>query len=326
MPMQPRGTSVLSDVRLYLSYRRLLRNLRPAALLTFTIKPNIYGSLAARTFGKPVINNVSGLGTLFVRPSPLTRLVTRLYRTALVRSATVFFQNRDDAELFMAEALVRREQVRLLPGSGIDLNRFKPGPLPEREAPTFLLAARLLKDKGVTEFVDAAQIVRVSVPQAKFRIAGLVEPAGPAAVPVEQLEGWAREGAIDWVGPAADIRPFISDADCIVLPSYYREGVPRILLEAAAMGRPTITTDTPGCRDAIEDGVTGFLCAPRSADSLAAAMLKLARLSPNIRQGMGAAARARMERSFSQELVHGAYLDALRRAGVMPQGAGQPTA
>ena len=226
--------------------------------------------MAAGSLGIPAINNISGLGAVFVRRGLLRQLVERLYRFALRRSVTVFFQNRDDLQLFVDRRIVTPAQAKLLPGSGVDLAHFTPAPLPAEGAVTFLLAARLLWDKGVGEFVEAARRLRRDFPDARFRILGNVERKSAAAVPLSKLQEWSGEGVIDYLGSADDVRPALAAADCIVLPSYYREGVPRVLLEAAAMGIPVITTDMPGCREAVEDGATGLLCEPRSVNSLVA--------------------------------------------------------
>lgn len=315
LPMQARGTSILADGRLLLAYIAMMRRLRPAAFLGFTVKPNIYGSLAARACGIPRINNISGLGSLFVRRTLLTRLVTWLYRSALAGGAVVFFQNRDDSAHFLEKRLVRRDQVRILPGSGVDLEHFRPVPLPAGRGAqtTFLLCTRLLWDKGVREYVEAARQLVRSGASARFQILGMLEPPGEAAVAERQLRQWTEEGAIEFLGSAADVRPAIAAADCIVLPSYYREGVPRALLEGAAMGRPLITTDSSGCRDAVADNVTGFLCSPRSVGSLVEASRKFLDLPLPDRQRMGAAGRAKMERDFSQAIVHEAYVGVLSR-------------
>jgi glycosyltransferase involved in cell wall biosynthesis len=313
LPMIPRGTSPLADLGVLMRYVRLLRSLRPAAFLGFTAKPNIYGSLAARLCGVPAINNISGLGTVFTRPGLLARLVTNLYRVALRRSATVFFQNRDDLALFEKAGLVAPEQAALLPGSGVDIAHFAPRTRTGADGPfTFLLAARLLWDKGVGEFVEAARRIG---PATRFQILGIVEPESRAAVSLDQLRRWETEGVVEYLGSAEDVRSAFGAADCIVLPSYYREGVPRVLLEASAMAIPVITTDAPGCRESVDDGVTGFLCEPRSADSLAEAMKRMLAMTPAERAWMGSAARKKMEDSFREEIVHGAYLDALGKLG-----------
>jgi glycosyltransferase involved in cell wall biosynthesis len=322
VPVSPRGTSPIDDLATLAVFRRQLKALRPAAFLGFTAKPNIYGSLAAHSLRIPVINNISGLGSAFTRQTMLTRLVAGLYRAALRRSATVFLQNPDDLALFEERGIARPEQTALLPGSGIDLERFAPSAGRRKKRPfTFLLAARLLWDKGVGEFVEAAARLRRSGTDARFEILGIIEAPSRAAVPLVQLEAWQRGGVIDYLGAADDVRSTVGGADCVVLPSYYREGVPRVLLEAAAMGVPVITTDAPGCREALDDGVTGLLCAPRSVDSLVHAMERMLNLPGEERGRMGLAGRAKMEREFAQEIVHRQYLTALARLGI--HGAGR---
>lgn len=315
VPMSPRGTSPTQDLGVVAKYVKVLREIRPAAFLGFTAKPNIYGSIAARICGVPVINNISGLGSVFTRQSLLTRLVAALYKIALRRSVTVFFQNRDDQALFERMGLVRPDQGGLLPGSGVDVAHFAPRCRAERSGPfTFLLAARLLWDKGVAEYVEATR--RLKSPSVRFRILGLIEPPGVSAVSPEKLSEWETAGLVEYLGSADDVRPVLAEADCVVLPSYYREGVPRVLLEASSMAIPVITTDAPGCRQAVDDGVTGFLCEPRSVTSLVAAMEQMMQLSPKAQAVMGSAARKKMEREFREEIVHRAYLEALARVGI----------
>jgi glycosyltransferase involved in cell wall biosynthesis len=321
------GISPVADALLFLRYWRLLRAIRPVAFLGFTIKPNIYGSLAARALGIPTINNVSGLGTAFIKQGPVTRIATALYRLALRRAATVFFQNDEDRGHFLASRIVDAERTHLLPGSGVDLERFAvaplPAPVPGGAPFTFLLVARLLWDKGVQEYVDAAAMVRRVHPDARFQILGFADVDNRTAVPRATLDGWVKGGQIEHLGASEDVRPFITAADCVVLPSY-REGLPRSLLEASAMARPIVATDVPGVRDAVEDQVTGLLCAPRSADSLAAAMLAMIAMPRDARQAMGAAGRARVERRFGIDEVTRLYLAAVERAldgGEAPRSA-----
>lgn len=314
--MAPRGKSPFGDLRTLAAYAGRLRKLRPAVFLGFTAKPNIYGSLAAHALGIPVINNISGLGAVFGRRGPLKGLVSGLYKIALRRSATVFFQNPDDRAMFESLGIVRSDQSGILPGSGIDLARFAPRPRGKSRHFTFLFAARLLWDKGVGEYVEAARRLRQRRVSPRFRILGIIETPGAGAVGAERIRGWADEGVIDYLGAASDVRDSFAEADCLVLPSYYREGTPRVLLEASAMAIPIITTDSPGCREAVEDGVTGLLCIPRSVDSLVAAMESMIDLPEADRKAMGRSARAKMEAEFREELVHRAYLDALAKAGI----------
>lgn len=310
LPMAARGRSPVADLVLLGRFRTLLRKLGPDAFLGFTAKPNIWGAIAARSLGIPVFANISGLGAVFAHGGALMRLMRLLYRRALRAPATVFFQNPDDRDLFVGAGIVTAGQARLLPGSGIDLARFAPRELPRDGPCTFLFAGRLLWAKGVAEFVEAGRMLRGQGKNLRLQILGMIED-GPTAVPRGALEQWREFGVADYLGAAEDVRPAIAEADCIVLPSFYREGVPHILLEAAAMARPVIATDTPGCREAIDHRVTGFLCAPRSAPLLTEAMEEFLALDPDGRRAMGDAGRDKMVRQFDERLVHAAYLDAL---------------
>ena len=311
MPMNSSGASVVEDLRLLLRYVKLFRKLRPQAYLGFTAKPNIYGSLAARTVGARVINNISGLGTVFIKKGPLTALVTLLYRFSLRSSSTVFFQNRDDMDLFIRNRITRPEQASLLPGSGVDLERFKPSRVARRRGSfRFLLVGRLLWDKGIAEYVEAARIVHKSRRDVCFQLLGPTGANNRTAVPSSAVERWRAEKIIEYLGESDDVRTAIEQADCIVLPSY-REGLPRALLEGSAMGKPVIATDVPGCRDVVVDGQTGFLCAGRSAESLATAMLKMLDTTAGDRQSMGERGRRKVEQEFCETRVIAKYLAAL---------------
>jgi glycosyltransferase involved in cell wall biosynthesis len=313
--MDKKGVSPVRDLALLVRYWRALGRLQPDAFLGYTAKPNIYGSIAARRHGARVINNVSGLGTAFIRRSPLTAIVSALYRLAFRGSATIFFQNPEDRDLFVAKRIVRPDQARLLPGSGVDLERFAAQPLPASppDAPVFLLVARLLRDKGVVEFVEAAREVKRAWPRARFQLLGFLDAENRTAILREEVEAWVREGMVEYLGASDDVRPFIAAADCVVLPSY-REGLPRSLLEAAAVGRPLIATDVPGCRHIVADGENGLLCAVRDAPSLADAMRRVIEAGEAGRRRWGDAARARVERDFDERLAVRLYLDALDAA------------
>jgi glycosyltransferase involved in cell wall biosynthesis len=314
VPINSPGISVAEDLRLLARYVQVFRQLKPFAFLGFTAKPNIYGSLAARLAGVKVINNISGLGTVFIKRGPLTALVTRLYRVALRGSSTIFFHNPDDLQLFVGKRIAPRDRAQLLPGSGVDLERFKPRPsVAAADAPFhFLMVGRLLWDKGVAEYVEAARIVRRSHPEARFQMLGRVGADNRTAVPSVAVERWQAEGVIDYLGESDDVRTAMGQADCIVLPSY-REGLPRSLLEGSAMSKPLIATDVPGCRDVVEDGSTGFLCAERSADSLAAAMMKMIETSRGERLRMGELGRRKIEQEYCETRVIDKYLEALDR-------------
>ena len=312
IPVDSRGLSPVGDLRTLLAFHALFRRIRPLALLGYTIKPNVYGALAARVTGVRAINNISGLGTAFIRQSWLTHLVKRLYRTGLARSDVVFFQNQTDRDEFVTARLVSSRQARLLPGSGIDPDWFAPRPRSATHdgAIIFLLIARLLRDKGVIEYVEAARALRRDNPALRFQILGFLDVENRTAIDRATVEGWVAEGTIEFLGAASDVRPYIADADCIVLPSY-REGTSRVLLEAAAMARPVVATDVPGCREVIEEGVTGFLCAPRDSADLAAKLARIAASGDDEREAMGRAGRAKVVREFDQSIVIRQYLEAI---------------
>lgn len=307
------GTSIVRDGRLLLDYRRALKALRPDAFLGFTVKPNIYGSLAAAGLGIRTVNNISGLGTAFLRGGPLGWLVRGLYRLALRKSARVFFQNPDDLHLFVGAGLVREKQAQLIPGSGIDLEHFRPsGSATDRGGHfRFLFVGRLLRDKGLVEYAEAARLLRPAWPQAEFAILGFAGSDNRSAVPIAEVKRWEAEGIVSYAGETEDVRPFIAEADCVVLPSY-REGLPRTLLEASAMATPMVASNVAGCREIVRDGDTGFLCAARSPESLAGAMESMLRLSAEERAAMGARARTMVARDYDQALVTRAYLEALQ--------------
>lgn len=307
------GTSIIRDARLLLDYRRALKALRPDAFLGFTVKPNIYGSLAAADLGIRTVNNISGLGTAFLRGGPLGWLVRGLYRLALRKSVWVFFQNPDDLNLFISAGLVRKEQARLIPGSGIDLQHFRPsGPAMDRGGRfRFLFVGRLLRDKGLVEYAQAARLLRPDWPRAEFAILGFAGSANRSAVPIAEVKRWEAEGIVTYIGETEDVRPFIAEADCVVLPSY-REGLPRTLLESSAMATPMVASDVAGCREIVRNGDTGFLCAARSPESLAEAMQSMLRLSADERTNMGARARKMVEQEYDQARVTDAYLQALQ--------------
>ena len=308
----------LSPVDMYRSYRRLralLAKLRPDLLLSYTIKPVIVGALAGRAAGVPqIVSLVSGLGLPFSdRPGLRHRLVRRaaehLYRAAFARSDLVIFQNPDDPAL-LREAGVLRPSVRtvVVDGSGVDTERFAAAP--PTDGASFVMISRLLRPKGVCEYAEAARRLRASHPNARASLAGYIDGT-PASLDQAELDALIA-GGLPFVGRLDDVRPVIADHAVFVLPSYYREGVPRSVLEAMAMGRAIVTTDTPGCRETVVDGVNGFLVPPRDADALYAAMARFAE-DPGLAARMGARSRELAERRFDARKVSA---DILRHAGL----------
>ena len=301
--------NALGDVRLFYKYLCLFNENDAGFYLGFTIKPNIYGALAARLSGVAALPNVSGLGTAFITGGFLSWVVSHLYRVAFRTCPIVFFQNVDDRDLFVRRKIVKREQARLLPGSGVDLERFAPAGVRHSEM-RFLLIGRLLGDKGVREFVRAAKSLKTVHPDWRFQLLGPIDEGNRTSIRRAELDGWIEEGSVEYLGPAEDVRPFISAATAVVLPSY-REGMPRTLLEAAAMARPLVATDVPGNRQLVEDGVNGVLCRARDWESLADAMRRLGQVPPDEREAMGNAARKLVEDAYSEERVISAYLEAM---------------
>lgn len=311
LPMDVKGVSPLRDFALFQRLRRHFRALAPDVILSFTIKNNVYGALAARALGVTFIPNVTGLGTAFLSSGFLRGIAENLYRFAFARLPVIFFQNADDRDLFLKQRLVRPDQARLLPGSGIDLERFAPQPLPGKPTVQFLMIARLLRDKGVVEYAEAVRVLRAEGIAASFQLLGPLGAENRSAIPESLLAGWQADATLQYLGETEDVRSAIAAADCAVLPSY-REGAPRTLIEAASMARPLIATDVPGCREVVRHGVNGYLCRIQDSASLADAMRRLVDDGPSVRESMGRESRRLMERAFDQDIVVRRYLDAIR--------------
>lgn len=313
-----RGTArPLDDLRFMLSLFRIIREERPGLVLTYTIKPVILGSLAANAARVPRLASIiTGLGSSFAAASAgqraINRVVRALYRLALARTHAIVFQNQDDHALFHSLGLVRRGcRTVVVGGSGIDLEMFSLAPFPAE--PCFLMASRLIADKGVSEYCAAAALVRQRHPRARFRLAGWIDEQQPSAITASQLDEWTARAGVDYVGHAVDVRPLLEECSVFVLPSYYREGVPRSLLEALAVGRAIVSTDMPGCREAVVPGETGLLVPPRDVPALAAALSRLVE-DPALAEAMGCAGRRLAERRFDVRLVNEDILRA-----VLPQ-------
>ena len=309
--IERKSISPLRDLWLLLRLVRVFRTRRPFAVLTFTPKLNIYGVLAARCSAAKAISNVSGLGSGFLGGSLLMRIMHALYRQANSRADWVFFQNADDLAYFVGRRLVDPRKAVLVPGSGVDLARFRPESREPGKPFVFLLIARLLKDKGILEYVEAARLVRRRHAEMRFQLLGQLDPANPSAIGERQLRAWIDEGTIEHLGWHDDVRPSIAASDCVVLPSY-REGTPRTLLEAAAMARPVIAADVPGCRQVVEHGRTGYLCRVRDQEDLAEKMIEMVELSAPERGRLCAEGRRKMEREFDEKLVIDRYLKTLQ--------------
>lgn len=314
VPLKRTGTSPVHDLGFLLALVGAMRRHRPTVLLPYTIKPVIYSTLAGWFTRVPRrFALVTGLGYAFTsnRRGLLQRLVIALYRMALARSHKVFFQNPDDEMYFRQTAILPLSVPSvILNGSGVDLGKYTMQPIPDA-SPVFLMIGRLLGDKGVREYVEAARYVKACVPAVRFLLAGWID-SNPDAISQNELDAWVADGSIEFLGKLADVRPVIEGASVYVLPSY-REGTPRTVLEAMAMGRPIITTDAPGCRETVVDGDNGFLVPVQSADALVEAMMKFIE-DPSLATRMGKRSREIAEEKYD---VHKVNAVMLREMGII---------
>ena len=310
IPIDNNGKNPIKDMKTVLYFYRLYREIEPEVILHYTPKPNIYGTFAARLAGIKAVNNIAGLGNTFIHSGWTNTVVRILYRHSQRYAAKVFFQNPEDMRLFDDEKLVSMDLADLLPGSGVDTQRFAPREKEETDAFSCILIARLLWEKGIREYLEAAKILKNEGHQIDFQLLGFADDGNPRAVPKKEVRQWEEDGYIRWLGSTDDVRPFIAQADCIVLPSY-REGTPRSLLEASSMGKPVITTDVVGCRQVVQDGVNGFLCRVKDPDDLAEKIKKMAELNESERALLGNNGRKKIVSEFDESIVINKYLEVI---------------
>lgn len=319
VPMARAGMNPFADLRTLARYVALLRRERPDLVLAYTQKPIIYGGMAARLAGSfPFYALMSGLGYSFgqdAQDRPVLRAIVRqLYRQGLCRARKIFVFNGDDRREMIAQDLIdAAAPVLQVPGSGIDTRHFIARPVPAGP-PTFLMIARLMRDKGLFEFAEAARMVRKGFPDAKFQLLGRIDAQNPTSVPEHVVRTWHAEGLVDYLPETRDVRPHLDAATVFVLPSYHREGLPRTILEAMATGRAVITTDLPGCREPVDDGVSGLLIPPQNPAALAGAMEAFCR-HPDLAQRMGAAGRRRVLEHYDVRLVNAMLMEAMSLHG-----------
>jgi glycosyltransferase involved in cell wall biosynthesis len=308
--MDSRGANPIKDAALIVELWSIYRRLRPDIVLHYTIKPNVYGSLAAGLLGIPVINNFCGLGTVFLRDNLVSAIAIFLYRVSFRFATRVFFQNPDDLALFLNKKLVSGEKTDLIPGSGIDLNRFRPVEFKRNTLFTFLLVSRLIADKGILEYIQAVKLLRAQGMKARFQILGAKDPRHKRGIKVKTIDEWISSGTIEYLGTTNDVRQFVHKADCIVLPSY-REGTPRTLLEAASSCKPIIATDVPGCHQVVLHQFNGLLCKLKSPDDLAQKMTTMAAFDDETLKKFGENGRKKMEEEFDEKVVINKYIETI---------------
>lgn len=306
-----KGVNPLQDLQLTNELARIFRAQQLDAVLLYTIKPNIYGSWAARRVGIPCISTVTGLGYAFMQGGLVHQVVKRLYRSAFKASYRVAFQNRDDKALFETLRLVAPNKTMLIKGSGINTSYFQPAPPAQpQEDFIFLFVGRLLYDKGIRELLHAAERLQAARQKTQFWVVGAIDEGNPSAVDAALVQRYHEQGVIHYWGTSNAVRERIGEADVVVLPSY-REGLPRVMLESLSMAKPVITTDVAGCRETVEDGKNGYLVPAKDADSLYEALLRMRDLPEAARRRMGEAGRALALQEFDERIIVQHYLDVL---------------
>lgn len=315
------GNNPFADLWLFWQLLRLYNRYKPDVVIHYTIKPNIFGGLAARWCGALSYAVVTGLGHVMNKRNRLASWAgLGLYRLTLRLHERVFVLNEQDQEDLVQMNIIAPEKIVLLPGEGVDTGFYAPlSDKKLRTYPSFLFSGRLIADKGIYEFVEAARLIRMRYPEVRFRILGMIDPQGIHSIPIAVLQGWVREGIVEYLGETLDVRPYLAKADCLVLPSYYREGLSRMLMEAASMETPIITTDQPGCREVVDDGRTGFLCRICDVKDLSRKMEQFILLDKVDRLIMGKNSRIKMVREFDEHIIIQKYLELLEIPLTLPQ-------
>ena len=311
--LNAKSLNPFKDIRTLISLLNIYKQSNPDVVCNFSIKPNIYGSIAAKFFSIPNISNITGLGTLFIKKSFATYVAKLLYKSALSFSNLVFFQNTEDQSFFLNNKLVRKEKSSLIPGSGVDLKRFKPSKSKvKNDKFVFLLISRLLRDKGVYEFIDAIRVIKKNFPEKslEFQILGEVSTENRTAIKIFELESWIKDDLIKYLGVSDEVDKVIAQCDCVVLPSY-REGMPRSILEAFAMERPVIVSNAPGCVDIVDHQINGLICKVKSSSDLADKMVNMFSMSKEMRQEMAINGRSKVEDFFDEKIVINTYIESI---------------
>lgn len=310
--MDQGGMNPFKDFITLFSIFMVINNQRFDVILNFTPKNNIYFSLIARLFSIPVVNNISGLGEAFVNGGIKRAFCRLLYKVSQRSAATIFFQNEEDRSMFIKDIVPGYSRSQRVPGSGVDLARFALTNAPDDGVVRFILVARMLYSKGIEQYVDCARMLKkIYGDGCQFGLLGFLDVNNPSAITAQKMAAWSAEGIIEYLGVSDNVELELAKSDCVVLPSYYREGVPKSLLEAGAMGKPIVTTDNVGCRETVDHGINGFICQRQDTESLLLALDKMINLSHAERCEMGKRSRIKMEQEFDEGSVIKSYVSAL---------------
>ena len=306
-----KGLNPIEDLKYLLNLIKIYKNEKPNTVMHFTIKPNIYGTLACRFLKIPSINTINGLGSGIIKENFLSKILKVMYKTALKFSYKTFFQNNDDKEFFINNNLVSTQRVGIVPGSGVDTQSFNTCTSNTKEL-TFILIARLLKDKGIYEYIEAIKSIKKTNKHAIFLLAGQFDFGNPSAITQDEVKAWTDGNIIQFIGKTDDIKNFFTISDVVVLPSY-REGLSRVLIEAASASKPIITTNVPGCKDVVDDSVNGFLCEVKNSSSLEISLKSMIELNETKIYDMGLESKKIAQSRFDKDIVNSIYLKEIEK-------------
>ena len=302
------GLNPISDTLLIINILNLIKKIYPICILNFTIKPVIYGTFAGKILGIPVINTITGLGTAFMSSGLTNKIVKTLYRLVLKFSHLVFFQNPDDRNFFIKLKIINKSNVKLISGSGVDLEKFKLNKEINSDIIKILFVGRIIADKGIYELIEAARIIKNKYPNVSFSLMGMLGVNNRTSISKTEIDNWVSDGLIEYIPFQEDIRPILSDSNLVVLPSY-REGTPKTLIEAASMSKPLVATNVPGCREVVVDGLNGFLCKVKNPISLANSIKKYIEMNNDSKVRMGLMSRKIAEEKFDIIKVNNTYIE-----------------
>ncbi|MEK4476642.1 glycosyltransferase family 4 protein [Paenibacillus sp. FSL R7-0048] len=303
-----RGTNPLTDFKLFYKYKDIIKKIKPDVVLTYTIKPNVYGGMACRMERVPYITNITGLGSAIENGGIMQRIGLFLYKTSLKKASCVFFQNKENQQFFRSMRVIENND-RLIPGSGVNLNEYKLLDYPPDDKIHFLFIARIMKEKGIEQYLDAAKHIREKYQNTVFHILGFCEEAYE-----NRLKDMEDSGLIKYHGMQNDVRDFHQISHCTIHPTYYPEGMSNVLLESAACGRPVITTNRSGCREIVDDTINGYIVEQQNSQDLIDQIEKFIALDYEIKKKMGLASREKVEKEFDKKIVVKAYLDEIKKA------------